>query len=367
MLILDKSLGSDFELVQSMRSPNQEPQAAMRRVQAVLTTLVGLAVSVSAPAMANASVADAAVAEGLTKIVKLYGAGGFRGLEAYGTGFLASEGGHIVTSWGPLLDAEPVTAVLDDGRRFEAKLVGVDPGLGLAVLKLDGADGSLTYFDLADAAEADPGDRVFALSNMFRVAAGDEPVSVMHGVVLARTPLSARRGRFDITFDEPVYLIDAVTNNPGAAGGVVIAQDGRIIGMIGRELRGESTETWINYALPAAAIRPRFEAIVSGIETSSGDQPPPGGAAKRRPVDVGIITVPDVTARTPAFITGVLPGSAAETAKLQRDDLILFAADRPVRSIRELTGILSAAEPGDEIDLVVRREGRLEPLRLAVP
>lgn len=338
----------------------------MRSVQAILTTLVGLLISVSPPAMAKASVADAAVADGLTKIVKLYGAGGFRGLEAYGTGFLASADGHVVTSWGPLLDAEPVTAVLDDGRRFEAKLVGVDPGLGLAVLKLDRADGSLPYFDLAEAAEAAPGDRVFALSNMFRVAAGDEPVSVMHGVVLARTPLSARRGRFDITFDEPVYLIDAVTNNPGAAGGVVIAQDGRLLGMIGRELRGEATETWINYALPAAALRPRFEAITSG-ESAPAEQPGPGDATKRRPIDLGIVTVPDVTARTPAFVTSVLPGSAAEASKLRRDDLILFAGGRPVRSIRELTGILSQAQPGDEIDLVVRRGGRLEPLQLVVP
>jgi serine protease Do len=334
--------------------------------RAVVTFSLGVAACVWLPVFSPAFAADAGVGEALTKVVKLYGAGGFRGLEAYGTGFLASAEGHVVTSWGPLLDAEPVTAVLDDGRRFEAKLIGVDPGLGLAVLKLNGADGTLPYFDLAEAADAVPGDRVFALSNMFRVAAGDEPVSVMHGIVLARTPLSARRGSFNVIFDEPVYVIDAVTNNPGAAGGVVVSRDGRLVGMIGRELRGEGTETWINYALPAAAIRTRFEAIAAGSEVPS-EHPAGGEMVKRRPVDVGIVMVPDVTARTPAYVTDVLPDSAAEAAGVRRDDLVLFAAGRPVRSIRELTDVLSKAESGDEVDLVVRRAGRLEPLRIMVP
>src|SRR5690606_39677141 len=81
--------------------------------------------SLGAPARALAA-ADAGseliIAESLPKMVKLYGAGGFRGLEAYGTGFLVSADGVVVTSWGPLLDTETVTAVLDAGRRFQAQL-----------------------------------------------------------------------------------------------------------------------------------------------------------------------------------------------------------------------------------------------------
>lgn len=318
-----------------------------------------------ATAGAAGGAADPAVAEGLAKVVKLYGAGGFRGLEAYGTGFLASGDGHVVTSWGPLLDTEPVTAVLDDGRRFEAKLIGVDPAGGIAVLKIDGVDG-LPYFDLGDVAEAAPGDRVFALSNMFRVVAGDEPVSVMHGVVLARTALTARRGRYEVPFDGPVYVIDAVTNNPGAAGGVVITRDGGLVGMIGREVRGGESETWINYALPADAIRDRFEAVLSGTAVAS-ETPAAEPAATRRPVDVGIVTVPDVTTRTPVYVTEALPGSVAQDAGLLVDDLVLFARGRPVRSIREFTATLSRAESGDEIDLVVRRGDRLVSLVLRLP
>ncbi|MGC1272880.1 MAG: trypsin-like peptidase domain-containing protein [Planctomycetaceae bacterium] len=308
------------------------------------------------------------IAETLPKIVKLYGAGGYRGLDAYGTGFLATGDGHVVTSWGPLLDADPVIAILDDGRRFDAKLVGADPDAGLAVLKIQVADEPLPHFDLADASEAVPGDRVLAFSNMFRVAAGDEPVSVMHGTILAKVPLDARRGRFDMDFDEPVYVIDAVTNNPGAAGGVVVTLDGRIAGMIGRELRGEGSETWVNYALPADVVASRIEAILDGTDAAPEEAASPAEPKTlRRPIDFGLVMVPNVTARTPAFVADVLDDSAAAAAGMQQDDLVLFAERSPVRSIGELTDAFSQAEPGDELTIVVRRGGRLETVRLSVP
>jgi serine protease Do len=54
------------------------------------------------------------------RMVKIYGAGGPRGLEAYQSGFLISSDGHILTVWSYVLDADLITAVLDDGRRFTA-------------------------------------------------------------------------------------------------------------------------------------------------------------------------------------------------------------------------------------------------------
>ena len=73
------------------------------------------------------------------KIVKIYGAGGFRGMEAYQSGMLISPEGHILTVFSHVLDTDYITAVLADGRRFEAKLLGADPRLEVAVLKIDAA------------------------------------------------------------------------------------------------------------------------------------------------------------------------------------------------------------------------------------
>jgi len=320
------------------------------------------------PSTAAGQDTDAVIAEAQSKIVKLYGAGGFRGLEGYGTGFLVSSGGHIVTSWGPLLDAELPVAVLSDGRRLEARLVGADPASGVAVLKLERPGSPFPYFDLAESVELAPGDRIFALSNMFKVAAGDEPVSVMHGMVLAKAPLSARRGRFETNLESPVYFLDSVTNNPGAAGGVIIALDGRFGGMIGRELRGEATETWINYALPADLIAQRVGPVMSGGEVVRSDPAEDHQPEKqRRPIELGLVMIPDVTARTPAFVSDVLDDSVARESGFQRDDLILFANGTPIRSIRELTTILSRAERGDEMSFVIRRAGRLETVTFLLP
>ena len=332
----------------------------MKHLPFLFAALFAVPVSAQEPPLALQTIEAA-----LPKVVKLYGAGGFKGLEGYGTGFLVTADGHVATSWGPLLDADPVTVVLDDGRRYPAKLVGADPNLGVAVLKFE-SSGGLPYFDLNAATEAAPGDRMLAFSNMFRVAAGDEPVSVMHGNVLATAPLAARRGRLGVRLDAPVYFLDAVTNNPGAAGGIVTTLDGAPLGMIGRELQGEATETWINYAIPATEFRDRVAGLIAG-RVEDRTPGPAAEQAQRRLIEFGLVMVPDVVARTPTFVTEVLPNSPAATAGVQRDDLVLFVAGEPVRSIAEFRSALSRAEPGDLIDLIVRRAGRLETLSLDVP
>src|SRR3989304_10102389 len=70
-----------------------------------------------------------------TKMVKIHGAGGVRGLEAYQSGFLISSEGHVLTVWSYVLDTDYVTVTLDAGRKFEGKLAGAEPRLELAVLK----------------------------------------------------------------------------------------------------------------------------------------------------------------------------------------------------------------------------------------
>ena len=87
------------------------------------------------------------------KMVKIYGAGGYRGLESYQSGMLISPQGHILTAYSHVLDTDYITAYLADGRKFEAKLLGADPRLDAAVLKIDSED--LPYFDLDRAAKAE--------------------------------------------------------------------------------------------------------------------------------------------------------------------------------------------------------------------
>jgi len=186
------------------------------------------------------------------RVVKIYGAGGMKGLEAYQSGFLVSPEGHVATAWSYVLDVEPIV-VLDDGRRFESKIVGIQPALELAVLKIEAS--GVPYFEVGKELNAQWGDPILAVSNLFGIAGGDEPASVMQGAIAAVANLDARRGTFKTPYRGKVLLLDLIANNPGAAGGAVVDAKGKLIGMLGKELRDSSTGVWLNYALPIDALR----------------------------------------------------------------------------------------------------------------
>lgn len=340
------------------------------RVGWVLKGLFALAVfSAGLPASSQAAPqtpADTLDAT-LAKVVKIFGSGGVHNLESYGTGLLVSPNGHVVTVWSHLLDTGDVSVVLNDGRRFNAKFIKGDPARDLAVLKIEGENLDLPYFDVRETVDASPGTRVLALSNMFKVATGDEPVSVVHGVVAARARLSARRGAFGAAYEGPVYIVDAVTNNPGAAGGALTTLDGRLVGMIGRELRNTESNTWVNYAVPLTQLREPITEIIAGRFTPPPSKSDEAGSPKFSALDLGLVMVPDVVYRTPAYVESVVPDSAAAKAGVVTEDLIVFVNDELVQSNRTLKTILGRVESGDAIRLVVRRKEKLIPLELRVP
>jgi serine protease Do len=306
----------------------------------------------------------------LPKVVKIFGAGGIKQLYSYSTGFLISAEGHIVTVWSHVLDSDTVNVVLSDGRRFEGKVLGAEPQLDLAVLKIP-ADG-LPYFDLAEAAIASPGTRVLGFSNMFKVAVGDEQVSVLHGVIAAKTTLAARRGVFEAPYHGPVYIVDAITNNPGSGGGVLTTWDGRLLGMIGKELRNSQTNTWVNYVMPIGELRQATEEIISGKFTAkraadSNDESSATRPNRYQAADFGIVLIPDVVARTPAFIDRIIPGSSAMDAGLRPNDLVLFVEEELIQSVRAFKEELGRLEAGGKLRLVVRRGDQLVTVELPIP
>ena len=161
-----------------------------------------------------------------------------------------------------MLDTDDVTVILDDGRKFTSKLVGADPRLELAVLKIEAAD--LPFFDLSKSLPAAEGTRVLAFSNLFGVATGEEPASVLHGTISAVTTLDARRGAYETPYQGPIYALDAMTNNPGAAGGALTDLQGHLLGVLGKELRNARNNVWLNFAIPTPELTSSIEAIRSG-------------------------------------------------------------------------------------------------------
>ena len=334
---------------------------------ASLCSTLAAAIACLTVAAAPSARAESPVATALANVqpamVKVYGAGGFRGLEAYQSGFLISADGHIVTAYSTVLDTSMLRVVLADGRRLDARLLGADPRLDVALLEVEGED--LPFLDLKQAVEAPAGTRVLAFSNMFGVATGNEPVTVQHGVISIITNLEARRGTFDTPYSGRVYVLDAVTNNPGAAGGALVTRDGRLLAMLGKELRNRRNNTWINYALPISELRSSIEAILSGESVVAGNEDDRPKALEPLTAQLlGVILVPDVVPRTPPYIDAVRPDSPAAAAGLLPDDLIVFLDDALVPSCKAFVEELEYRDRLETVQLSVLRGSQLIQVEL---
>src|SRR5438105_11230946 len=221
----------------------------MRRI--TLALVGSIAVSAAAPAQTPFHEVSRQVNQ---KLVKVYGAG-LRGLADYGTGIVVSADGYVLTACSHLLDTQELRCHLYDGRRCLAKVVVVEPELDAALIKIEKVE-DLPHFDFAAAAKApraNPGDWVLAFSNQFKIAERMEPMSVQRGVIAAYAKLPLQRGVFEAPYQGDVYVLDAITNNPGAAGGALTTRTGELLGVIGKELRNSLSNTWVNYAVPVTA------------------------------------------------------------------------------------------------------------------
>jgi serine protease Do len=284
-------------------------------------------------------------------IVKLYGAGGARGLESYQTGIVIGDGTLILTSWSTVLDVDKVRVVTYDGRRLDAEVAGVDPQCELALLRIP--DAGLPSFTLDGDSSPRIGQRVFAITNLFGIAAGNESCSAQKGVVMAIAPLTKRKGSLKTLYQGRVIVLDVMTNNPGAAGGALIDLSGRLVGVIGKELRDEQAGIWINYALPADVVKSSVDRILSG--QTSGSVATTTVAEPHQLSDLGLALIPDVLPKTPAFVDWVREDSLAARAGLQPNDLILLVNDIRVDSRKGLERILSSINRSDSFQILVQR------------
>ena len=173
------------------------------------------------------------------------------------------------------------------------------------------------------------------------------------------TDLKARRGNFQSVYQGPALIIDAMSNNPGAAGGALISLDGKLLGILGKELRDTSANIWINYALPVSQFKQSVQSIISGktiARTTSirkvADRPATLAV-------LGVVLIPNILNKTPAYVDLVQPNSRAAKAGLQSDDLVLFVNSQRVSSQSTLVEELSYLDRGDQVVLLVQRGAEL--------
>jgi S1-C subfamily serine protease len=315
------------------------------------------------------------------KMVKLFGAGGLKGLADYGTGVVISSDGYILTVYSHILDTQDLRVHTAVGDRYHAKVVAIEPELDVALVKIDPGKGSkleLEYFDVVKAAQrplAEPGTTVLAFSNQFKIADRNEPMSVQRGMISSYSKLFGRIGIFQAAYRGNVYVIDAITNNPGAGGGVITTRKGELLGLIGKELRNELTNTWINYAVPIGATikvqqaddktvtasildliekKEKYRQIVKKAEQNAG-----GGYT-------GLVLIDNVVELTPPYVDEVEPNSPAALAKIQPDDLIVYVDGQPVVDVNTFREVMNHYRPGMKIQLEVQRGNKLNTVMITL-
>jgi S1-C subfamily serine protease len=335
------------------------------------------------PARADNSVAD--VAEQVNKkMVKLWGSGGLKGLASYGTGFFVSKDGYILTVYSHILETPDLRVHLPNGDKYHAKVVCTEPELDIALVKLDTKEKielkDDEFFDVEAASKrplVEVGTTILGFSNEFEIAERDEPTSVMQGSIASYSKLYGRIGIHEASYTGNVYVLDAITNNPGAGGGVITNRKGELLGIIGKELRNELTNTWINYAVPIGSkvvirvedemtkkVEERELTILKMVEEKEKYKPAPMRKKEFGGGYTGIVLVPNPVERTPPYVEDVAPGSPAEKAGLKPDDLIVYVNGFPVISINAYKDTIETYRPGETVKLEVRRGDKLTTVTL---
>jgi serine protease Do len=329
----------------------------LRRIAISLPLLLGLVLPVRADESgAKATELDGAFADAVAaaqkRTVKIFGAAIGRS-PGYGTGLIVSPRGDILTAQGVYLAGDSLRVTLPDGSTHYATVSRRSEPLQAALLKIEVE--TPDHFDLASPHAAEQGDWILAVSNAFKVADGTEPLSVNIGVLSLRMKLAARRGFQDFPYEGDVFLYDAITANPGAAGGAVITADGKLVGMIGRVIESKTTGTRLNYAVPADLL----DQFVRGEEAPMVASVQPGERA-----DLGIRLFGLGGRKAPAYIDRVIAGGPAAAAGLKTDDLVVTIAGQVVRDASDFRRIVESLPVGAEVVVEVKRKNELLSVRL---
>ena len=264
-----------------------------------------------------------------------------------GSGFVFTPDGFILTNSHVVQGADKIAATLSDGRRFDATMVGHDPGTDVAVVRISAA--GLIAAPLGDSQSIRVGQLAIAIGNPFGFQ-----YSVTAGVVSALgRSLRSESGRLI----DNVIQTDAALN-PGNSGGPLLNSTGEVIG--------------INTAviLPAQGIC--FAVAINTAKFIAGHLIK-HGRIRRAFLGVGgqNVTIPRFIARaqqikteTGVLIISVEKQSPAEVAGLQEGDVIVTLDDETVRSVDDLHKLLTEARIGARCELTLLR--RSQKISLAV-
>lgn len=268
-----------------------------------------------------------------------------------GSGFIVDERGYILTNQHVIENADYIRVILQDGREFEAEVVGEDPPSDIALLRIE-AEG-LRPAPLGDSGDLMIGEWVIAIGNPFGTYLRDPKPTVTVGVVSALHRSIRVDGR--VYYD--LIQTDAAIN-PGNSGGPLVNAEGRVVGINTAIFTTTGGYQGIGFAIPIDVAR---RVMAKLLEEGAVIEPWVG-------VEVQELT-PDIARRLGAPLRGVLvvgvdEGSPAEKAGVRRRDVIVSLAGWEVNSPEELEWVTRLLKGGERVPLALFRGGKEVALTL---
>jgi serine protease Do len=261
--------------------------------------------------------------------------------EAAGSGWIISEDGYIVTNNHVVADAQSITVVLEDGRIYDAEVVGTDPLTDIAVIKIKAEN--LPAAKVGDSSNMRIGDWVVAIGNSLGLG-----IRATQGIV-SRTDVSLQ-----VDINQLLYgLIETdAAINPGNSGGPLVNLAGQVIGI--NSVKQVQVEVeGVGYAISTEEAVPIIEQLINDGEASH-----PYLGVSFHPVDQLVISNFGLTIDHGVFIVDVGADSPADRAGLRSQDVILSFNGREIETEDDLIIGIRSAEIGQEVEIVYWRNDK---------
>ena len=265
----------------------------------------------------------------------------------FGSGFLISSDGYILTNTHVLSGMNSIKVVLNNRREYSARLVGSDTQTDIALLKID-AQG-LPTVKIGDPKTLRVGEWVAAIGAPFGF-----DNSVTAGIVSAK-------GRSLPNENYTPFIQTDVAINPGNSGGPLFNLRGQVVGVNSQIYSQSGGFMGISFAIPI------------DVAMNVADQLRRNGKVERGRIGVVIQEVNydlaksfGLQAANGALISQVTPGGPADKAGLQPGDIVQSVNGENVKASSDLPVLVGMMPPGTQLTLGIWRNGKREEVQVTL-
>lgn len=269
----------------------------------------------------------------------------------FGSGVIVTEDGYVVTNDHVIDFADKFEITLNDNKKYEATIVGRDPDVDIAVLKIDSAD-KFTPITFGDSDKVKIGEWVLAVGNPFDLSS-----TVTAGIISAK-------GRGNIidreNAIEDFIQTDAVVNK-GNSGGALVNARGELIGINSAIASPDGIYAGYAFAIPSNIARQVIDDIIQGrapqVRTPDMSSRPYLGFELEE-LTAEVIQYYHLPVKHGLIVTDVDAGSPAYRAGFEKGDIIIAVNSYETARISDFLRELDGTE-NSPLEFIVNRKGQI--------